>query len=169
MDILIVYGTYSGGTLEVAQEIANILTEQNHKVTLENIMTSSDSGAYVLNDMKVLEDIKSHDLVIMGSCTWFEEEEEGQMHSGFKMLEKKLDAKMFDGKNFAIFALGDSNYAQFCRAAEQLEKFVTERKGVVTTPSLRINRYYAYPKEVKETLKQWIQQLLTTPKETQRS
>ncbi|OGK19134.1 hypothetical protein A3G67_02580 [Candidatus Roizmanbacteria bacterium RIFCSPLOWO2_12_FULL_40_12] len=169
MDVLIVYGTYSGGTLEVAHEIANTLTEQGHKTTLENIMTTSDAGTYALNDAKVLEGVKSHDLVIIGSCTWFEEGEEGQMHSGFRMFEKKTDPTTFEGVNFAIYALGDSNYAQFCRAAEHLEKFIADKKGSVAVPSLRINRYYARPQEVKKTIRQWVQQLLTTAKEKPRS
>lgn len=169
MNILILYGTYSGGTLEVSEEIAKILKNVGHSATVENIISTSESGEYILQSERVLQQIKSHDLVILGSCTWFEDGEEGQMHSGFRALEKEIAKALFEGSSFAIFGLGDSNYAMFCKAVTHLEKFVKDRQGTLAGPSLRINRYYFNQEDAKQTVGKWVKELLLTLQEKPRS
>ena len=160
MDVLIVYGTYSGGTFEVAKEVESLLKEKGHKTTLQNIIGTSSTGAYEFRGDDLLEQMKSQDLVILGSCTWFEDGAEGQMHSGFRSFEKKIANKSFNDMKFAIYGLGDSNYIHFCGAVDHLEKLVTGRQGNLVNPSLRIDRYYTNTKEVSENLKIWVEKLL---------
>lgn len=161
MDILIVYATYSDGTREVAEEVASLLKEKGYQITVQNVIDSSKSGNYTLHVDTLFENIKSHDLVLLGSCTWFEDGEEGQMHSGFRMFQNELHDRLFDGIPFAVFGLGDSNYVHFCRAVDQLEELVTHRRGVLVTPSLRINRYFSDLSKAKQEVKKWVAELLT--------
>jgi flavodoxin I len=155
MNVLIVYGTYSGGTLETAREIERLLNEAGHTVTLQNIIGTDSSGKYEFNTNAVTEGIKSHNLVLLGSCTWMEDEIEGQMHSGFKFLDKELGNQSFEGIKFAVYGLGDSNYAQFCGAVDNLEKMVKSRRGDLVAPSLRIDKYYTNVQKVIGELKGW--------------
>ena len=160
MDVLIVYGTYSGGTFEVAKEVERLLKEKGHKTTLQNIIDTSPTGAYEFRADDLLEQMKSHDLVILGSCTWFEDGAEGQMHSGFRSFEKKIADKSFNDMKFALYGLGDTNYIHFCGAVDHLEKLVTSRKGNLIAPSLRIDRYYTNAKEISGNVKAWVDKLL---------
>lgn len=160
MNVLIVYGTYSGGTLEVAREIEQFLKDNGHTVTMQNVIITSSSGKYEFHTSELLENIKSHDVVIFGSCTWMEDGVEGQMHSGFISLDKELGEQSFEGIRFAVYGLGDSNYAQFCEAVDHLEKLATNRRGNLIAPSLRIDKYYTNAKKVGENVKTWVEQLL---------
>ncbi len=160
MDILIVYGTYSGGTFEVAKEVERILKEKGHKTTVQSIIGTSLTGEYEFLANDLLEQMKSQDLVILGSCTWFEDGVEGQMHSGFRSFEKKIADKSFSDMKFGAYGLGDTNYIHFCGAVDHLEKLVTDRQGNLVTPSLRIDRYHANSKKVTENVKVWVNKLL---------
>lgn len=157
MNILILYGTYSGGTLEVANLIAQHL--EDHTVEFQSIIDTGPDNTYELQFEQALEKMKTSDLTILGSCTWFEEGKEGQMHGGFISFEKKLGDKLFDNKKFAIFGLGDSNYVHFCRAVDQLEDMVKKRRGEIILPSLRIDRFHTRHKD-NEDIKTWSQDLL---------
>ncbi len=159
MNILIVYGTYSGGTLSVAHEIEELLKASGHTVTLQNILTTSPSGEYEYRTKDLLELLKSNDLVIFGSCTWLEDGVEGQMHSGFKLLDKELSTGPLEKIRCAVYGLGDRNYAHFCGAVDQLEKMVTGRRGKLITPSLRIDRYFFNTDKALKDIKDWVGQL----------
>ncbi len=161
MKALIIYGTYSGGTREVAESIGSFLKTQGHSVTIENIIETTESGIYSLHTEKLLDQIKNHNLILLGSCTWFEENKEGQMHSGFLKFKSDLGDRSFDGISFAIFGLGVSNYVSYCGAVDELEKLVAERKGALIVPSLRIDRYYTHKKEAQDNLNQWQQKLIS--------
>ena len=58
MKVLILYGTYSGSTLVVAEEIKKKISERFPNVTLKDVTQASPS------------DLNNFDLIVLGSCTW---------------------------------------------------------------------------------------------------
>ncbi len=131
MKILIVFATYSGSTRIVGGLIESTL-KKDHEV--------SSFSVFDFDPMK----FRDFDFIILGSNSWFEQKEEGQMNSGFHALKDKLKPDSFKGKKFAIYALGDSNlyHNTFCKAADHLEKLVREFGGDAVVPPLKVDRYY---------------------------
>ena len=127
MKIFILYATYSGGTKAAAEGLQKNLESQGHAVTLQSILNTSPQGLYELNADEILSKITSSQLVIFASCTWYENGQEGQMNSSFSMFDAALGSKTFANVPSAVFGLGDSNYAQFCGAVDNLELFVKRR------------------------------------------
>ncbi len=161
MKVFILYATYSGGTKDAAETLQKLLTDQGHAVTLQSVLNTSSQGLYELDVDKVLESIVSSQLVIFASCTWYENGQEGQMNSSFSMFDAALGTKSFNNTPSAVFGLGDSNYAQFCGAVDNLELFVKKHQGKLLEPSLRINQYYAHREEEGKNLEDWIKKILS--------
>ncbi len=148
MKILVVYATYSGSTRIVGTLIESAL-KQDHEVTSCSVF---DVDPTRFNDF---------DFIVLGSNSWFENKEEGQMNSGFHALKEKLKLDSFKGKKFAIYALGDSNlyHNTFCKAADHLEKLVREFGGDAVVPPLKVDRFY-FDEEGNETkIIEWAQGL----------
>ncbi len=134
MTVLIVYGTNSSGTETVSQLIGGQLTQAGHAVTVRraNAVEPADFG--------------THDIVLLGSCTWLGEvngkTEEGQLQEHMAALAKKCIGQTFPNHPFAVFGLGESSYDIFCGAVDHLEKLVGDLGGKLIVPSLRIDGYY---------------------------
>ena len=131
MKILIVFATYSGSTRIVGTIIETVL-KKDHNVTFRRVFELDP------------KEFSEHDFIVLGSNSWFENKQEGQMNSGFHVLKEKLKPDSFKGKKFAIYALGDSNlyHNTFCKAADHLEKFVREFGGDAVVPPLKVDRFY---------------------------
>lgn len=131
MKILIVFATYSGSTRIVGNLIEATL-KKDHEVT--------SSSVFDFDPTK----FSGFDFIVLGSNSWYENKEEGQMNSGFHTLKEKLKPDSFRGKKFAIYALGDSNlyHNTFCKAADHLEKLVREFGGDAMVPPLKVDRFY---------------------------
>lgn len=102
----------------------------------------------------------TYDLVIFGTNTWFYNNAQGQPHIWYFAFEEKFKTQLFKDKKFAIFALGDSSYIEFCHSADYLEKMVKDVQGDLVVESLRIDGYYFDEKKNNELLKKWAIQLL---------
>lgn len=146
MKVMIVYGTYSGGTLHIAEEIKSVL-QSRHEVKLYNVM-----------DVKPYE-FKSYDLIILGSCSWLQDNKDGQPHQGFITLFDALRSQTFADKRFAIFGLGDSHYLHFCGAVGYLSTLVENLKGRNLINPLRIDRYYFNEMENIQSARKWAEEL----------
>lgn len=166
MKVLIVYATYSQGTRLASKIIRDTLEKDGYEVTLQNILDVDASGNFFFNKDRLLSEINHNDLVIFGSCTWFEDKKEGQPHSGFIALMQYAKEIPFQKKGFAVFALGDaSQYAvHFCGAADTLEKFVTENGGKLVVPPLRVDRFYFDQEKNTKLVEKWAGELSTRVK-----
>lgn len=134
MNILVIYGTNSGGSAVVAETIAKRLTAAGHTVSIQHARETAPA------DLQ-----RPADLIILGSCTWERFTSEG------KRLEGQLQQHMFAlteatqepiNRQFALFGLGDSSYTNFCAAADQLEAAVQRWDGQMIIPTLRIDGYF---------------------------
>lgn len=148
MKILIVFATYSGSTRIVGNIIETTLNK-DHDVTLSSVF-DIDPAIF-----------KDHDFIILGSNSWFELKEEGQMNSGFHALKEKFKPNSLKGKKFAIYALGDSNlyHNTFCKAADHLEKLVREFGGDAVVPPLKVDRFYFDEEGNEPKIIEWTQGL----------
>ncbi|OGK16796.1 hypothetical protein A3H80_02485 [Candidatus Roizmanbacteria bacterium RIFCSPLOWO2_02_FULL_37_19] len=148
MKILLSYGTNSGGTYFAAETVRKQSEERGHTVDLKEAR-ELDSAS-----------IHNYDLTLFGSNTWFYNNKEGQPHLWYLNLEESFKARDYIGRNFAIFALGDSSYAQFAESSDYLENMIRERNGVIACPSLKIDRYYKDEKKNQNFIKKWTLDLL---------
>lgn len=134
MKAVIVYATNSGGTYQVAQLIADQLEVNGYTVT---VLNAPDAPANVFHDA---------DLCLLGSNTWEwvkpKERLEGQLNDQMRAYIERVDTTSIQGQKFALFALGDKSYTDFCAAADHLEKFVASVNGTLVTPTLRMNHFY---------------------------
>lgn len=145
MNILLIYGTYSGGTFHAAEIIADALTEKGHKVSLKNVQDT------------VPADLAAYSFIIMGTNSWFENKEEGNMNSGYFTLQTKLAEDAFRGKKCALYGLGDSHQynTTFCKGVDHLSTMVTQHQGTVVSLH-RVDRFY-FEKQVNTVkLRDWV-------------
>jgi flavodoxin len=152
MKLLIVYATNSGSTKEVAELITQDCISAGHAVTLI-------SAEYTSSD-----DLKGYDCVLLGSCTWEMitpvKRFEGQLQQHMAKLRDSLKGKDMSGQRFAIFALGDSSYTNFCIAANHLEALVKQLKGEQIGSTLRIDSYFFDQSKRRKEAFDWTQKLL---------
>lgn len=148
MKILIVYATYSGSTRLVGSLIDSVL-KKAHETSFRNVFELDP------------KEFKEYDFVVLGSNSWFENKEEGQMNSGYHQLIEKMQDKVLTGKKATIFALGDSNlyHNTFCKSAEHLENFVKEYGGEVVFKPLTIDRFYFDEEGNEKKVTEWAEEL----------
>jgi len=148
MKILIVFATYSGGA-RVAGKMIEAVLKKDHDVT-----------SYSVFDFDP-QQFNNFDFIVLGSNSWFEKKEEGQMNSGFHTLKEKLMPDCFKGKRFALYALGDSHlyHNTFAKAADHLEKLVREFGGDAVVPPLKIDRFYFDEEANEKKITEWAEEL----------
>ncbi len=130
MNILLVWATNSGTTQTVAHVIHDALTAAGHTLTMKEARETTP------------EDFTAPQAVILGTPSWDFDGNEGFPHEDFLPLMEKVKTQTV-AKPFAIFGLGDSSYRIYNGAVDHLEKFVSDVKGTLLIPSLKIDRYYS--------------------------
>lgn len=144
MNVLIVYATYSGGTEQGTQVIAEALKEKKYSVTIKR----ADSAS--------VDEFKDYDLVILGSPSWLDlDYKNGRPHQYMiELMDKAGDVKTPKTK-YAIFGMGDTNYAWFCGAVDYLQDFVKQLGGQLAYDSLRIDGFYFDEEKNREKIEKW--------------
>lgn len=149
MNIGIFYATYSGGTQAACEFLSQTLTSAGHQVTVK-----------MINEVK-FEDLLPYDLRILSSPSWDFEGKEGQAHQDFIAFMNNNAGKKLDGKNFAVFGLGDSSYAHFCGAVDIIDNFVKSLGGKLVTESLKIDGYLFDMEKNNGLISDWAKKITT--------
>ena len=147
MNILIVYETYSGGTLSAVEFIQKVLSNNNHSITIKR---AGETKA---------EEFASFDFIIFGSPSWLENDKDGQPHQNFLILIENASNVSLTGKKFAIFGLGDESYAHFCGGVDVLKNFIIEKGGEVTAEPLKIDNFYMDIQKYEAIMSEWLSTL----------
>jgi len=123
---LIVYGSTTGNTESVSDDIAKILERNGHSVEVRNAA-----------DVHVEGMAEGFDSVFLGCSTWGDEDVE--LQDDFIPVFDELDKAGLGGKNVAVFGCGDSSYEHFCGAVDAIEQKAEELGAVLVGDSLKID------------------------------
>ena len=143
MKILILYATYSGST-DLASAVIEETLKTGHEVKR---LLVSQTDPQLLNE---------YQLIVLCSPSWDFDGNEGMPHEDFLTFFEKVSQNMYENKKFAVLGLGDSSYAKFCGAVDHLEKFVNDKKGVILTPSLKIDGFFYDQTGNTQKIKNWV-------------
>ena len=124
--VLIVYGSTTGNTEIVAEQVTNILKDKGNEVTMKNVV-----------DATVAELGNEYDLTVLGASTWGDDEIEFQ--EDFALFYEDLDKAELKDKKVALFGCGDSSYEYFCGAVDLLEEKMDALGGKIVGVPLRID------------------------------
>ncbi|MBD3280046.1 flavodoxin [Candidatus Dojkabacteria bacterium] len=123
MKAIVVYGSTTGNTEEVANYVVNGLKDAGHAVTLKNVMDANPG------------ELKDYDLVALGSSTW----NEGELQDDFIPFYEQMDEVDLKGKKAIVFGCGESIYDNFCTAVDILEKKLKELGAEIVADSFKID------------------------------
>jgi len=123
---LIVFGSTTGNTEDVSDDIAKILEKEGHDVDIQNAEDVSVDGL-----------AKGYDAVFLGCSTWGDDEIE--LQDDFIPIFDDLDKVGLSGKKVAVFGCGDSSYEHFCGAVDVIEKKSEDLGAVLLGDPLKID------------------------------
>lgn len=125
MNIAVAYASLSGNTLNVATEIQKHLENQNHSVTLYDLLQTNP------------DDLKKYDLVFLGSSTYGD----GDLNPIAELFFTTATSlsHICDQTKFAIFSLGDSSYTQFAESGKIMLQKMNEMQAFCLQPVLTLD------------------------------
>lgn len=123
---LIVFGSTTGNTEGVADDIGKILNRNGIPTQIKNAAEVPPAG---------LAD--GYDAVIMGCSTWGEEDIE--LQDDFVEIYETMDKVGLAGKKVAVFGCGDSSYTHFCGAVDVIEQKAEALGAKIIVGSLKID------------------------------
>ena len=123
---LIVYGSTTGNTESVSDDIAKILEKNGHAVEIRNAA-----------DVHVEGMAEGFDAVFLGCSTWGDDDVE--LQDDFIPVFDELGTAGLGGKNVAVFGCGDSSYEHFCGAVDVIEQKAEELGANLIGDSLKID------------------------------
>lgn len=147
MNILIVFDTYSGGTLDATTYVNKLLSEKNHQVVSKKVSDVTHA------------DFSSSEFIIFATPSWYVDNKDGQPHINFKDITESNEDLHLKNKKVAVFGLGDEAYAHFGGGADVLTTFVKNKGAIIVSDPLKIDSYYANQKNAHEKLRHWIETL----------
>ncbi len=136
--VLIVYGSSTGNTQYVAEEIEKILTAQGMDVKNVEVGRAKAEGL-----------CDGYDMVLLGCSTWGVDEIE--LQEDFVYLFDRLEQANVKGKKVAVFGCGESDRTWFCGAVDAIEKKLKELDAHVVD-TLRVD---GDPKEKRSVINDW--------------
>ncbi len=152
MHVLIVYATYSAGTQVASEIIERELAQKGHMVTRKKA-----------EEAKV-EEFDSYDLVVLGSPSWLQDKHDGQPHQLMIEFLETLKSQNLAGRRFAVFGLGDRDFARFTYAVDIIQDTIKKQQGTLVTEPLRIDSFWFKEKENEEMVTSWAASLSETLK-----
>lgn len=124
-NVRIVYGSETGNTESIAEEIARILTEKGHSVQCES---AADA------DPKNLAE--GYDLVLLGTSVWGTDTID--LQSDFESFAEDFSVMGLEGVKCAAFASGDTSFQYFCGGVDYIEEHLQGANAVLAAEGLRI-------------------------------
>ncbi len=124
--VLIIFGSTGGNTEIVTDEVAEILSADEHKVTVKRAEESN------------VNDLKGYGLYIFASSTYGQ----GLLQDHMLKFFHKVKQTGVKGRKCAVIGLGDNKYntEYVIEAVKILEKGIKEIEGELVIPALRINK-----------------------------
>jgi flavodoxin short chain len=123
---LIIFGTTTGNTENMAEIIQQTLEESGFETEMKNVTDA------------VVEDLTAgHELLLLGCPAYGDEEIE--LQEDFEKFYEQLDRVNLNGKKFAVFAPGDSSYEHFCGSVDMLEGKIETLGGEMVAEGLKID------------------------------
>ncbi|WP_291328661.1 flavodoxin [Desulfovibrio sp. UCD-KL4C] len=124
--VLIVYGSSTGNTESVSENIAKILESKGHSIDLKDAANVDVEGF-----------CNNYDSVFLGCSTWGDTEIE--LQDDFVPIYDDLDKGGLKDKKVAVFGCGDSSYEYFCGAVDAIEEKSEKLGAVIMGDSLKID------------------------------
>lgn len=137
---LVIYGTTTGNTEMLAEEIVSELKSKEIDATMKNVMDTN------------INELSDYDVILLGSSTW----EEGELQDDFTTFYSDLKMMNLKGKKVAVFGPGDSSYENFCEAVNILEKCLEKCEADLLLDGLKIDGEIY---DSTEKITKWAQQL----------
>jgi flavodoxin short chain len=140
---LIIYGTTTGNTKDMAITVKRTLEESGVKTELRDVVN------VVKEDL-----IADHDLLLLGCPAYGDDSVE--LQEDFAEFYESLDGINLSGHKFAVFAPGDSSYEYFCGSVDLLEKKIEELGGEKLMDGLKVD---GDPGDAEEEIIEWAESL----------
>ncbi|WP_243547051.1 flavodoxin [Pseudodesulfovibrio tunisiensis] len=123
---LVVYGSTTGNTESVADNIENVLKKGGWSV---DVMDAADVSVDGMAD--------GYDVVFLGSSTWGDDSIE--LQDDFVPIFDDLDKAGLKDRKVAVFGCGDSSYEFFCGAVDAIEEKSGKLGAILLGESLKID------------------------------
>ena len=140
--LLVLYATESGNAEAVAAKLASSARRQGFKVMLKDVADSDPTEA-----------AKAKNLLLV-AATWGEGEPPSRAASFYRAL-MATDAPSFQQVRFAVLAMGDRAYANFCSTGRELDARLEALGGTRVAPRVDCDLDFAKPAAA------WGEQVLT--------
>lgn len=141
---MVAFATLSGNTMLVAQTIHDYLAALGHEVEMQDLLQTDP------------DQFKAYDLVFIGSSTYGDGDLNPIAETFFGSGEI-LDHDC-SSANFAIFALGDSAYANFAESGSIIKAKLEEMNATILGEIFTIDGYPDEP--VMMAIKKWLDEIL---------
>ncbi len=143
MKAIIIFGSTTGNTEVMSEIISGAFEEDNIETVIKNVVNAD------------IQDLKGeHDLVLLGCPAYGDDEVE--LQEDFDEFYEKMDGIELKGKNFAVFAPGDSSYEYFCGSVDFLEEKLKELGGEIVEEGLKVD---GDPEDSKSEIVEWCSSL----------
>ena len=145
MKALIIFGSTTGNTEEMANIVKNGLEDAGAEVEVKEV-TDAEPGDLT----------GGHDVILLGCPAYGDEENE--LQEDFTDYYDQLDDVKMDGKPFAVFAPGDSSYQFFCGSVDMLEEKLEALGGKKMQEGLKID---GDPGEYEDETLEWAKSVIS--------
>ncbi|MDR1086297.1 MAG: flavodoxin [Deltaproteobacteria bacterium] len=138
-NVLIVYGSTTGNTEWVANQLSAQIKEAGHSVETTNAGKAKPDGL-----------CSERDLVLFGCSTWGQDEIE--LQDDFIPLFQSFDKIGCSGIKAGVFGCGDEDYTHFCGAVDAITDKLGTLGAKVVGDKLKIN---GDPGDSAAAIKNW--------------